>query len=93
MVDILALFMYGNVDDGMDLSCTSLFNVGCALFVGNGLSGWYTYLIRYIGTNIIVFNTDLGCWHNCANFVVDGFADGFHTCVFQFCAATVLRRF
>ena len=77
MMDILALLVYGSVDDGMNLSCTCLFNVGCALFVRNRLRGWHTYLFGYIMAHIIVLNAVLSCWHKCTNWLVDGFTHGF----------------
>ena len=77
MVDILALLVYGSVNDGVNLSCTGLLNVGCALFVRNGLCGWCTYLFGYIMAHIIVLSTILSCWHKCTHWLVDGFAHGF----------------
>ena len=77
MMDILALLVYGSVNYGMNLSCTGLFNMGCALLVRNGLRGWCTYLFGYIMAYIVVLNAELSCWHKCTHWLVDGFAHGF----------------
>ena len=63
MLDVLAFLLNNGINNGLYINGASLFGVGGASrFSWYSLLGWYTYLFRYGGADIVYFSTVLGSW-------------------------------
>ena len=74
VVNILTLFLFYDIYDSMYFSCACLLNMGCTLFVWDGLRSWHAYLFGHVVTYIIYLSAELGGWNQFADCVVNGVA-------------------
>ena len=75
MLDVLAFLLNNGINNGLYVNGASLFGVGgTSWFSWYSLLGWYAYLFRYGGADIVYFSTVLGSWDQSTYWFGDGFA-------------------
>merc|ERR1711899_499721 len=78
MVNILTLLLFYDIYDSMYFSCACLLNMGCTLFIWDGLRSWHAYLFGYVVTYIIYLSAELGSWNQFAYSVINSVAHFFN---------------
>ena len=68
----MTLFLLHDIYYSVYFSCACLLNVGCTLFIWDGLGSWHAYLFGHLVTYIIYLSAELGGWNQLADCVVNG---------------------